>query len=105
MFLVEWFFTIFSRSLSFEATLKFWDQLLYQGEVVLFRMALSVIEVIEPWLQDTTYEQTLGLIQSFGGYCGEEKLLDCLVHHRLSSEKLERTMAKVQKGLSRKLSE
>ena len=30
-FLVEWFFTIFSRSLSFEATLRFWDNLLYLG--------------------------------------------------------------------------
>lgn len=42
LFLVDWFFTIFSRSLSFEGTLKFWDQLLYHGEVVLFRMALAI---------------------------------------------------------------
>lgn len=42
IFLVEWFYTIFSRSLTFEGTVKFWDQFLYHGEVVLFRMALSI---------------------------------------------------------------
>lgn len=47
-FLVEWFFTVFSRSLSFEGTLKFWDYLLYVGEVALFRLALAIMDLVGP---------------------------------------------------------
>jgi hypothetical protein len=73
--LIEWFFTIFSRSLSFEGTLKFWDYLLYAGETVLFRLALSIFELVGHRLMDTSYEETIGLIQGFGGFGKEKKLI------------------------------
>ena len=47
---------MFSRSLSFDATLKFWDQLLYNGEVVLFRLALGILELVGPYILKTNSE-------------------------------------------------
>jgi len=55
LFLIEWFYTIFSRSLSFEGTLKLWDQLLYHGEVVLFRMSLAIFELVKPHIMEANY--------------------------------------------------
>lgn len=54
-FLVEWFFTVFSRSLSFEGTLKFWDYLLYVGEVALFRLALAIMDLVGPRIIENNY--------------------------------------------------
>lgn len=99
MFLVEWFYTVFSRCLSFEGTLKFWDQLLYFGEVVLFRMALAIFELVKPHIMEANYEDTIGLIQGFGSYVREDKLLDLLVHHKLSEDKLQRSLDKALRAL------
>jgi hypothetical protein len=95
IFLVEWFFTIFSRALSFEATLKFWDQLAYAGELALFRLALTIFDLTAPRIMDTNYEETLGLIQGFAGYTKETKLLEGVMHHKLTGEKLHRTLDRV----------
>ena len=97
LFLVEWFYTIFSRSLSFEGTLKFWDQLMYHGEVVLFRMALGIFDMVRQHVMETNYEETVGLIQGFASYVNETKLIDNVISHKLSSEKMFRYLEKAQK--------
>lgn len=97
IFLVEWFFTVFSRALSFEATLKFWDQLAYAGELALFRLALTIFDLIAPRIMDTNYEETLGLIQGFAGFTKEAKLLEGVMHHKLTAEKLHRSFDRVAK--------
>lgn len=43
IYLVEWLFSLFSRGLSPETTLKFWDHLLYHEELAIFRMSLGVL--------------------------------------------------------------
>lgn len=48
---------------------------------------------------DTNYENTIGLIQGFGSYVREDRLIDLLVHHRLSDEKLHRTLDKGKRAL------
>ena len=99
LFLVEWFYTIFSRCLSFEGTLKIWDQLLYHGEVVLFRMALGIFELIKPHIIDANYEDTVGLTQGFASYIQENKLLEIIVTHKLTDEKVQKHLEKAQKSL------
>ena len=88
LFLVEWFYTIFSRSLSFEGTLKFWDLLMYHGEVVLFRMALGIFDMVKPHILEANYEETVGLVQGFNSYVNEVKLFEIVVNHKLSAEKM-----------------
>jgi hypothetical protein len=55
IFLIEWLFTFFSRGLSLDTTLKFWDQLLFHEEVAFFRMALSIFEQLAPGLVGLDY--------------------------------------------------
>jgi hypothetical protein len=99
LFLVEWFYTIFSRSLSFEGTLKFWDQLLYHGEVVMFRMALAIFELVKPHILEASYEDTVGLTQGFAGYVREEKLFEIALNHKLTDERLQKHLEKAERYL------
>jgi hypothetical protein len=48
IYLIEWLFTLFSRGLTKEATLKFWDYLLFYEEVAIFRMAVAIFEQLGP---------------------------------------------------------
>ena len=54
IFLVEWFYTFFSRGLNFETTLKVWDHMAYYGEVTIFKLGVTVIEMVAPYLTDAT---------------------------------------------------
>ena len=99
IFLVEWFYTIFSRAFSFETTLKLWDHLLYFGEVVLYRIALSIMELIRVHIMETSYEDTIGLIQGCSVYVREDKLLELVLAHKLSNQKLWKTIDKFEKCL------
>lgn len=39
---------MFSRGLTIETTLKFWDHLLYFEEITIFKMALGIFEQLGP---------------------------------------------------------
>lgn len=54
VFLVEWFYTFFSRGLNFETTLKIWDHMAYVGEIAIFKLAVTVIELVSGYLTDST---------------------------------------------------
>lgn len=49
---------------------------------------------------EANYEDTVGLIQGFAGYVREDKLFDIVVNHKLSEEKLQKHLDKVQRSLS-----
>jgi len=51
---------------------------------VLYRVALSIIELTKGHIMETNYEETIGLIQGFSGFIREEKLLEMMVNHKLT---------------------
>ena len=65
IYLVEWFFTFFSRGLSLKTTLQLWDHFLYFEELGIFRMALAVFEQLGPLIEEATYEQTVNTIREY----------------------------------------
>ena len=52
IFLIEWFYTMFSRSFSIPVVLKIWDMLLFYGEPVLYQVSLSIFDQLKAHILD-----------------------------------------------------
>ena len=76
--------------MTLETSLKIWDMLAYQEEVVLYKLGLSIFELIGRRILTTNYEETIGLVQSYWSYLDENRLMMQMVKHQLTSEKLNR---------------
>ena len=76
--------------MTLETSLKIWDMLAYQEEVVLYKLGLSIFELIGRRILTTNYEETIGLVQSYWSYLDENRLMMQVVKHQLTSEKLNR---------------
>ena len=47
---MDWFFTVFSRTVPLELSSMLWDHFLMEGDSFLFRAALGIVKFIEPKL-------------------------------------------------------
>jgi hypothetical protein len=77
--------------------LKFWDYLLYVGETALFRLALGIIDLVGHRLLSTSYEETIGLIQGFGGFGKEKKLIESISQNKIATDKIHKTLERFQR--------
>ena len=50
LFLVDWFMSIFARSLPLDIASRIWDWYVVRGEVYLFQVGLSILKYFEPRL-------------------------------------------------------
>jgi hypothetical protein len=57
----------------------------YQKEVTLYRISLSIFEIIGKRLLVEKYEETIGLIQSYWACIDEVRLLDLIVNSKLGN--------------------
>lgn len=62
VYVVDWFWTFYSRNLSPTVILKIWDLIIYHysigsahPELILFEMALIILELLSPILYQTNY--------------------------------------------------
>lgn len=62
-YLLDWFFTAFSRSLPLPILTRVWDCFFLDGEVFLFRVALAVLKLHETELLGCTLEQIVPLLR------------------------------------------
>ncbi|CAD8109494.1 unnamed protein product [Paramecium sonneborni] len=62
-FLVEWFYTVFSRAFNLITSSKVWDYFLCEGDLFLIRLTLSILSNLEPELLKCEYEDILILIR------------------------------------------
>ena len=55
----HWFFTLFVEIVPIEVTVRIWDCLLYHGELVIFRFAMSFLKLFEEEILDVRVVATL----------------------------------------------
>lgn len=55
IYLIEWFYTMFSRSFSIPVVLKIWDLFLFFGESILYQVGLAIFEQISVPLMSLGY--------------------------------------------------
>ena len=89
---------MFSRGLSFETTLKIWDNLIFFEELSVFRISLSILEQLGPLILDLGYEGIIEVIRNYGDNIDEERFLESLSNHKLTKDKVNRALEKIQKS-------
>lgn len=67
----------------------------------MFRLSLAILDLVGQRLLNTSYEETIGLIQGFGGFGKEKKLIESISQNKLTSEKLHKTIERVQKSIEK----
>ena len=77
--------------------MQIWDMIGYQGEAVLYKISISIFELIGKRLLTHNYEHTLGLIQSYWSYIEEQKLMEHVCNSRVGVERISKAFQKATK--------
>ncbi len=65
-YLLDWFMTVFSRALPFDAASRLWDCYLIEGEVFLFRAALALLKLNRKVLKQGEFEEVMHTLREIG---------------------------------------
>ncbi len=77
-YLLDFFFTIFSRSLPLGVSVRVWDCFLLEGQVFLFRTALALLKMYEGELLKSSLEQIVPLLRKLPEDVTEARLFAAL---------------------------
>jgi len=61
-FLLDWFMTIFSKSMPITVATRIWDAFLNEGEVFLYRAALGILKIYQQELLKGDFEDVIRLL-------------------------------------------
>lgn len=65
-YLLDWFMTLFARSLPFDAASRLWDCYLIEGEVFLFRASLALLHLNRKVLKQGEFEDVMHTLREIG---------------------------------------
>lgn len=71
--------------------------LAYQQELLFYRLGLTIIELLGSKIMKSDYETTIRLIREYSANIREEDIFPLILNHKLTLEKLEKTIEKHQK--------
>ena len=71
--------------------------LAYQQELLFYRLGLTIIELLGSKIMKSDYETTIRLIREYSAHIREEDIFPLILNHKLTLEKLEKTIEKHQK--------
>ena len=77
-FLLDYFFTAFSRSLPLPVVTRVWDCFFLEGEVFLYRVALALLKLYEPELLECNLERIIPLLRRLPEDVSEASLFTAL---------------------------
>ena len=84
VYLVEWFYTVYARSFTFKTVNKIWDLFLYEGEVVLYKVGLSILRIIGSKIINCDLERCFLLLRSCTENIDEETLMKLVQTNKLT---------------------
>lgn len=70
----------------------------YFGEITIFKLAATVIELVSGYLGDATYEGAMGLIKEFSSYIDDKKLMDAFINSKVTEDKYKKAFKKAVKS-------
>ncbi len=77
-YLLDWFMTLFSRSLPFDAASRLWDCYLIEGEVFLFRAALALLQLNRKVLKQGEFEEVMHTLREIGEHVVVSELFSAI---------------------------
>lgn len=79
MFLIEWFLTLFARTLNQDLTSRIWDLYVMNGPVVLFQTGIALLKIVAPSLANEDLAGIMTVIGSIGSYVVDgDFLVNCI---------------------------
>jgi hypothetical protein len=88
---------MFSRGLTLDTTLKIWDMIGYHRELALYKISLSIFELIGKKITPLNYDETIINIHSYWADIDEDRLLELATNTKLTNEKLSKLLKKTEK--------
>lgn len=70
----------------------------YFGELTIFKLSVTVIELVSCYLSDATYEGAMGLIKEFSSYIDDKKLIDAFINSKVTDDKYRKAFRKAIKS-------
>lgn len=65
IFLVEWWFTLFAKSLPLQVTVRLWDMFFLEGDFLLYRASLAILQCFADFLLARPRDECLALLSSW----------------------------------------
>ncbi|OMJ70168.1 hypothetical protein SteCoe_31926 [Stentor coeruleus] len=75
VFLIEWFLTLYSRSLGHEVVSRVWDLFFYQGPLVLYKTGVAILKIIFYEILNEELEGIMRMLGQVGNYCDNGDIL------------------------------
>ncbi|EAR98652.2 rab-GTPase-TBC domain protein (macronuclear) [Tetrahymena thermophila SB210] len=86
IFLIEWFYTLYCRAFSFSTIAKIWDLMLAHGEVIFYKVGISIFGCIEKDLIDKDFDDSLFLIRNCTNKIDPDSLIKMIYSLKLTTE-------------------
>lgn len=71
MFLIEWFLTLFARTLNQELTSRIWDIFIYQGPLVMYQTGIALLKILSGSLVNEDLGGIMGIISQINDYIAD----------------------------------
>jgi hypothetical protein len=89
---VDWFITLFSKSLPLDIAARMWDIYFLEGDLFLYRSTLGILKYFEQRLLKSQFEDIMSFLSRLNQVSDmdENQLFDCIDEILISKTKLER---------------
>ncbi|CEM11165.1 unnamed protein product [Vitrella brassicaformis CCMP3155] len=105
MFLVEWLYTLFTRSLPFALVARVWDSFLAEGDTILYQTALGLLCYFSDALEKGSHDQCMELLSSSSARHYQEidlvRFQECVASLKITRQKVEDAMRHVKRELEK----
>ena len=78
MYLTNWFMTVFTKSVPLNVASRLWDCYLCDGEAVVFKAALAILQLASPDLLTADLEEATRVLNTTASRIEEAQLLDVM---------------------------
>lgn len=75
MFLIEWFLTLYARSLNQEIASRIWDVLFYQGPLILYQAGIAILKILTGSLMHEDLAGIMGVLSQINSFIANGDLL------------------------------
>jgi Rab-GTPase-TBC domain/Regulator of chromosome condensation (RCC1) repeat len=70
MYLIEWFLTLYSRTLNQDVVSRVWDLFFYQGPLVLYQVGIAILKILSGSLLHEDLAGIMGVLAQISNYIG-----------------------------------
>lgn len=68
MFLLDWYITLFAKSLPLDIATRIWDLYFLEGEILLYKVTVAIFKYFEKKLLDLDFEHLTHFLTHLGQY-------------------------------------